>query len=52
MTYTFNGGIQTGTVATDARARKLDEQCKHTKDTVLPIISAIYPGVTMQKKLT
>lgn len=52
MTYTFNGGIQTGTVATDARARKLDEQCKYTRNTVLPIISAIYPGVTMQKKLT
>ena len=52
MTYTFNGGIQTGTVATDARACKLDEQCKHVKNTVLPIISAVYPGVTMQKKLT
>ena len=52
MTYTFNGGIQTGTVATDARARKLDEQCKHVKKTVLPVISAIYPEVTMQKRLT
>jgi len=52
MTYTFNGGIQTGTVATDARARKLDEQCKHVKKTILPIISAVYPGVTMQRKLT
>jgi len=28
-TYQFNGGIQKGTVATDARARKLDDQCKH-----------------------
>ena len=34
-TYRFKGGIQNGTVATDARARKLDEQCKHLKDDVL-----------------
>lgn len=52
MTYTFNGGIQTGTVATDARARKLDKQCKHVKNTVFSIISPIYPEVTMQTKLT
>jgi len=48
----FNGGIQKGTVATDARARKLDEQCKHLKQDVYCILNKKYPKLTMQKKLT
>ena len=47
----FNGGIQNGTVATDARARKLDEQCKHQKEDVYAELKKIYPGLTLQKKL-
>ena len=39
----FNGGIQNGTVATDARARKLDEQCKHQKEDVYAELKKIYP---------
>ena len=53
MTSTyFKGGIQNGTVATDARARKLDEQCKHQKDDVYAVLKEIYPQLTLQKKLT
>ena len=47
----FNGGIQNGTVATDARARKLDEQCKHQKEDVYAELNKIYPVLTLQKKL-
>ena len=47
----FNGGIQNGTVATDARARKLDEQCKHQKEDVYSVLKLIYPELTLQKKL-
>ena len=48
----FNGGIQKGTVATDARARKLDEQCKHLKNDVFAALKQRYPELTLQKKLT
>jgi len=52
MTTTyFKGGIQNGTVATDARARKLDEQCKNLKDDVFAVLKDIYPQLTLQKKL-
>ena len=47
----FNGGIQNGTVATDARARKLDEQCKHQKEDVYAELNKIYPELTLQNKL-
>ena len=47
----FKGGIQNGTVATDARARKLDEQCKHLKDDVFTELKGIYPELTLQRKL-
>jgi len=52
QTYQFKGGIQKGTVATDARARKLDEQCKHQKDSVFAELKQQYPKLTLQKKLT
>ena len=53
MTTTyFKGGIQNGTVATDARARKLDEQCKDQKDDVFAVLKEIYPQLTLQKKLS
>jgi len=53
MTSTrFKGGIQNGTVATDARARKLDKQCKHVKDEIFALLQARYPQLTLQKKLT
>lgn len=48
----FNGGIQKGTVATDARARKLDDQCKHIKEEIFENLSKLHPELTMQKKLT
>ena len=51
-TYQFNGGIQKGTVATYARARKLDEQCKHLMQDVYSVLKKIYPKLTVQKKLT
>jgi hypothetical protein len=51
-TYQFKGGIQKGTVATDARARKLDDQCKHLKEEVYSVLSKIYPELVLQKKLT
>jgi len=50
--YRFCGGIQNGTVATDARARKLDDQCKHLKDEVYTELKKIYPKLILQKKLT
>ena len=52
QTYQFKGGIQNGTVATDARARKLDEQCKHQKENVFAELKQQYPELTLQKKLT
>jgi len=51
-TFRFLGGIQTGTVATDARARKLDEQCKYLKQVVFTELKKIYPELSLQKKLT
>ena len=50
--YRFCGGIQNGTVATDARARKLDDQCKDLKDEVYVELKKIYPKLILQKKLT
>ena len=50
--YRFCGGIQNGTIATDARARKLDDQCKHLKDEVYTELKKIYPKLILQKKLT
>ena len=50
-TYQFNGGIQKGTVATDARARKLDEQCKYLMQDVYSVLKETYPKLTVQKKL-
>ena len=52
QTYQFKGGIQKGTIATDARARKLDEQCKHQKDSVFVELKQQYPQLTLQKKLS
>lgn len=51
-TYQFKGGIQKGTVATDARARKLDKQCKHLMQDVYSVLKKTYPKLTVQKKLT
>ena len=51
-TYQFTGGIQKGTVATDARARKLDEQCKNLMQDVYSVLKKTYPKLTVQKKLT
>ena len=41
-----------GTVATDARARKFDEQCRHQKESVFAELKQQYPKLTLQKKLT
>ncbi|WNL50930.1 restriction endonuclease [Synechococcus phage S-CREM2] len=51
-TKEFKGGIQKGTVATDARARKLDEQCKNQKESVFATLKQKYPDLTVQRKLT
>jgi hypothetical protein len=48
----FKGGIQNGTVATDARARKLDKQCKHLKRDVYELLKKTFPKLTIQNKLT
>lgn len=50
-TKSFKGGIQKGTVATDARARYLDESCKQCKDEVFEVLKLKYPKLTMQRKL-
>ena len=50
-TKRFNGGIQNGTVATDARARKLDEQCKQLKKEIFQELKQVYPGLKMQAKM-
>ena len=46
------GGIQKGTVATDAKARKLDRQLKNGKYKVLKKLGLRFPGLVMQSKLT
>ena len=50
--HTMAGGIQPGTVATDAKARKLDNQCKKVKDAVFAKLSEMYPELTLQRKLS
>ena len=52
MDYRFNGGIQKGMVATDARARKLDDQCKQVKSIVYGVLKNTYPELILQRKLT
>jgi len=47
----FNGGIQNGTVATDARARKLDDQCQQLKREIFKELKHAYPQLKMQAKL-
>ena len=44
----YRGGIQKGTCATDAAAKKLDEQCKTLKEK----LALEFPNLTMQRKLT
>jgi hypothetical protein len=44
----FRGGIQKGMCATDAAARKLDEQCKTLKDK----LAEEFPALQLQRKLT
>jgi len=46
------GGIQPGTVATDAHARKLDGQCKKLKKSLYEELNQVYPDLVMQRKLT
>lgn len=46
------GGIQPGMVATDARARKLDEQCKHQKQDLFEDLKTLYPDLKLQRKLS
>ena len=48
-TKTFNGGIQRGTVATDARARKMDNYCKELRESVFANFKS--EDLTVQKKL-
>ena len=48
-TKTFNGGIQKGTVATDARARKMDNYCKELRESVFANFKS--EELTVQKKL-
>ena len=45
----FKGGIQNGTVATDARARKLDNYCKELRESVFANFKS--EDLTVQKKL-
>ena len=45
------GGIQKGTVATDAVAKKLDIKCKQMRDYVAGCICKEIPGLVMKKKI-
>jgi hypothetical protein len=45
------GGIQKGTVATDAKARKLDKQCKYLQKVVYEKLKTLYPELTKKRKL-
>ena len=45
----FKGGIQNGTVATDARARKMDNYCKELRESVFANFKS--EDLTVQKKL-
>ena len=45
----FKGGIQNGTVATDARARKMDNYCKELRESVFANFKS--KDLTVQKKL-
>ena len=47
----FNGGIQNGTVATDARARLLDAQCKNIKNKVFNTLVHVYPNLVMKTRV-
>ena len=47
---TFKGGIQSGSVATDSVARRLDDQCKTIKESMHQTFKS--SGLTMQRKLT
>ena len=49
QTTYFKGGIQNGTVATDARARKLDNYCKELRESVFANFKS--EELTVQKKL-
>ena len=49
QTTYFKGGIQNGTVATDARARKLDNYCKELRESVFANFKS--EDLTVQKKL-
>ena len=44
-------GIQLGTCATDAAARKLDCECRDSAKLALDILSNSYPGLKLVKKL-
>ena len=50
MEKTFKGGIQKGTVATDAAARKLDDQCKLVAKELVEELADT--GLVYQRKLT
>tara|TARA_B100000902_G_C26685751_1_gene609990 strand:+ start:46 stop:585 length:540 start_codon:yes stop_codon:yes gene_type:complete len=51
QTTYFKGGIQTGTVATDARARMMDNHCKELREEVSETLTPIFEGLEVQKKL-
>jgi len=48
----MTGGIQPGMVATDARAKKLDDQCKNQKQNLFNELRDLYSDLKMQRKLT
>ena len=47
----FKGGIQPGTVATDAKAKKLDQAAKDAAKTLAPLMEKKYPKLSFQEKL-
>ena len=51
QTTYFRGGIQTGTVATDARARMMDNHCKELREEISETLTPIFEGLEVQKKL-
>lgn len=50
VTTTFRGGIQKGTIATDAAALRLDKQCKYIRDVLAAELSSEYGSRLVLKK--
>ena len=48
---TFKGGIQKGTVAFDEQSKAMDDNAKSAMNIAFVLLSAKYPGLSVEKKL-